>query len=55
MRSRAAYLPALLVLCAGCCQCPRVGVWTERHKCVRVIDGLIPEPFLKQLALLKSI
>ena len=39
MQSRLAYLIALLVLCAGCYHCQRVGEWTETLKCVRVIDG----------------
>jgi len=39
LRSTTPCLIALLVLCAGCCQCQRVGVWTERRQCVRVLDG----------------
>lgn len=36
---RLSCLIALLVLCAGCCHYQRVAEWTERHKCVRVLDG----------------
>ena len=39
MRNETLSLTALIVLCAGCCQCQRVGEWTERRTCTRVIDG----------------